>query len=106
MLKLILNLRGLLELLIVVDAKDTRGQIRVEKQSAGLWREETRARMTGHHESSKSLVVRQVNTQRGPIKLRLLPRNWKGDRRVQEHIEVVCIVGALIEIVGIDHDVL
>src|SRR5207249_417026 len=56
----VLHLRSLLEVLIVVDAKNAGGKIGIKKQSTGFRGKETRACMTGHHERRQAFVVCQI----------------------------------------------
>ena len=61
--------------------------------------------MPGGEEGRKTFVVGQVDARREAVALRQMPRDREGDRRIQDHAEVIGVASALPEVVGVDHDV-
>src|SRR5262249_51126389 len=105
LVELILDLSRLLESLVVINAEDSFRQIGVEEESAALRREVARPRVPGGEEGREPFVIRQVDAHRYAVNLRQIPRDREGDRRVQNHAEVVRIARALPKVVGVNHDV-
>ena len=101
-MKLIPDLSRLLERLVVINSKDAFRQIGVEEESA-VWGK-ARTRVPGGEEG-RDFVVGQVDARREAVALRQMPRDREGDRRIQDHAEVVGVASALPEVVGVDHDV-
>src|SRR5262249_21787286 len=104
-MKLILRLSRLLERLVVINAKDAFRQIGVEEESAALGGKVARPRVPGGEVGRETFIVGQVDARREAVILRQTPRDGKGDRRVQDHAEVVSVARALPEVVGVDDDV-
>src|SRR5262245_49755979 len=105
LMKLILYLSCLLESLIVINAKDAFRQIGIEEESAALGREIARPRVPGGEEGRETFVVGQVDARRYAVDLRQMPRDREGDRRAQDHAEVVGVARALPEVVDVDDEV-
>ena len=106
MLKLVLDLSGLLEALIVIDAEHASRQIRVEEKATSLWREKSRPRVACGHEGGESLVIGQVEFEGRAVELRFLPRYRKRDRSIQQGVEVIRVVCFLVEVIEVQNDVL
>src|SRR5262249_48595425 len=61
--------------------------------------------MTGREESRETLIVRKVDAQSEAIDLRLIPRDRKRNRRIEQDVEVVRIARMLPEVVGVNQNV-
>src|SRR6185503_14940550 len=105
LLNLVLDLCRLLERLIMIDTENTSRQIGIEEQAAALGREVSSSRMSCDHEGGQDFVICQVDDSTDSIKLRCLPGYWEGNRSVEEHVEVVGIVCALVEVIAVNQKV-
>src|SRR5882724_11092177 len=102
--RLILNMRGLVESLIVVDAEDlSAGNGRA--QSTDLRRKITRADVSKHYQRREPMKIGQAHTHGRPVNFRIFPRNGEKYRRVAESGEVVRITRVLPQVIGIHHRV-
>src|SRR3989442_468145 len=62
-IELVLQLRGLLKLLIVIDSKHPGRQIGIEEETAAFWGEEARPRMARDYERREAFVVGYVRAE-------------------------------------------
>ena len=95
---------GLLVSLVVIDAKDTAGKSAQRNQTAGLRREITRARMTQSHVRLESMQIDRTYPRSDTVELRIVPGDWKCDRRVEQDAEVVRTVCVFPKIIRIDDE--
>src|SRR5579875_1033692 len=99
--ELILQVSSLFENFIMIDAEHL-GVNRTIKDHSAIFRGEVAgSRMSQHRVCGETVQVCQVDAAPNPIDLRLVPGNWKRQRSVEEHIEVIGVVRELIEIIHV-----
>ena len=99
---LILQVRSLIESLVMVDTENSRGRQRSGSCSSDLWFKEP-GRDAGHyHQRAEAMVDRHAGAQREAGNLGVVPLNREGDRRVAQHAEVVGVMRVLPDIFAID----
>ena len=104
LLGLVLQVSGLVEKLVVVDAEH-RDCSRRGADSADLRPEKARGHAGHNHEGRKTVEVRQAGADRIAGNLGTLPFDGIRDRRIAQHAEVECLVRILPDVFGIDHQV-
>src|ERR1700730_166195 len=103
--RLILNVRGLLKLLVVVDTEGP-DRCQIGPQAADLRMEKARRDAAGGEKCRQPMKVRQAHPNRRPINLGTVPGNREENRCVQEIGEVIPVVRVLPQVVVIDNEVL
>src|SRR5882757_3977704 len=99
-------MRCLVEPFIVIDAE---GKSTASDRSAGtgdLRREEAGSNRRHHDERRKVVEVGNIGANCEAWDLRVVPIDWKGNRRVAEHAEVKRVVSVLPDVVATDNEVL
>src|SRR5882724_7489022 len=61
--------------------------------------------MSGNHERRQPFVICHIDAQGDAIKFRFLPRDWEGNRSIEENVEIVSIVCSFVEVIAINHQV-
>ena len=103
--RLILDVRGLLKFLVVVNAEGS-GRRQIGPQAADLRMEKARRDAAGGEKCRQPVKVRQAHAERRPRNLGTVPGNRKENGRVQEIAEVISVVRVLPQLIGINHKVL
>jgi hypothetical protein len=94
---------GLVKLLVVVNAEHI--ECRKESNSRDL-RVVEAGRNTRHHDQSRqSMIFRDSCSKHPSGNLRIVPFNWKGDRRSADNPEVESVVGVLPNVLRINNQV-
>src|ERR1019366_4553579 len=88
LLRLVAQICGLLQRLIVIDSEHRRIERRIEDQSAIFRCEETRPRVAQDRICGEAIDVRQRHTNCGAIDLALSPLDWESDRCVEKSVEI------------------
>ena len=91
-----LEVRCRIELLVVVDTE--LACLRLDEQTSIAGSGEDRVGVRHHEECTESAVLDEVDPAGEAVEVRVIPRDRKDDRCVEEHAEVVGIVGLLLEI--------
>src|SRR5215813_2344895 len=106
--RLILQVGGLVELFVVVDAEDTVATLAYWRgaDTAQLRLEEPGRHARHHHQCGEPVKIRHAGANRVARNLGALPFDRKRDRRAAEHAEIVRAVRVLPDVFGIDHQVL
>src|SRR5258705_2309775 len=86
LLEHVLQVRGLLELLIVVD-RELAG-CRLDEESAVARAGENRLGVAEHRERAEAAVFDEVHPTRETDDVRVIPRNGKDDRCIEQHAKV------------------
>src|SRR5260221_4272336 len=92
--RLILNVRGLVESLVVVNTENL-SPIDSGAQPADLGRKITRADVSKHYQRREPMKIGQAHTHGRPVNFRIFPRNAEKYRRCAERGEVVRIMRVL-----------
>src|ERR1019366_4817791 len=100
--RLILDVRGLLKFLVVVDAEGSNRR-QIGSQTTDLRIEEARRNAAGSEKCRQAMKIGQTNTNRGSVNLGTVPSYREEYGSVQEIAEVIPIVRVLPKIVGV-HD--
>ena len=103
--RLILDVRGLVEVFIVVDAKHRRSPRR-GANAADLRSKETRRHAGHHYKRRQAMEIRNRGADGVAGNLRTIPLDGIRDRSVAQHAEVVGVVRVLPDVFGVDDEVL
>ena len=103
---LVLNVRGLVEVLVVIDAENSRGRRRIGSRSGGLRGEEARRHARHHHERGQTVEVGHRAAKRESRNLGAVPLDGESDRGVAENAEIVGVVRVLPDVFAVQHEIL
>src|SRR6202161_601953 len=104
--RLILQVRGLVEFLVVVDAEDAATLADGYAKSADLRREIAGCDARHHDEGAEAVPVGHTGAQQESGNFGVVPVDGKRDRRVAEHAEVVGVVRVLPDVLAVDDEML
>ena len=90
--RLILQMRSLIELLVVIDAEHRATLSDRDAKTAHLRRKIACSHAGHHNERRQAVKVRHTCADREPGNFGIVPNNGKRDRRVAQHTEFECIV--------------
>ena len=103
--RLILDVRGLLKPLVVVDAEGPDSS-QISPQATDLRGEKARRNTAGCEKCRHPMKIRQAYPDRSPRNLGTVSSNREENGGVQEIAEVISVVCIFPKIVGINHEVL
>ncbi len=101
----ILDVRGLLKFLVVIDAESTDVQRRVENQAADLRAEKSRAGVPHSGICRETVPARHVHSHGSAVDFGFSPLNRKSNGRIEKRVKVKIIVSKFPEVPGGDHKV-